>query len=132
MRYPADEKLEVIRLVEQLHQLVRRALAHPGIPPATFHRRYGRDEDGGPEALEDRPSRPDRVWNRILDPVRSRLFDPALAEPEPSSRELAVRFTERARCFVSEALVYRVAEAHDRSPARPAPRSAASARCAPP
>src|SRR3712207_1220248 len=113
MRYPAAEKLEIIRLVEQSHLPVRRTLAHLGIPPATFYRWYGRYEDGGPEALEDRPSRPDRVWNRIPDPVRSRLVDLALAEPELAPRELAVRFTERARYFVSEASVYRLLKAHD-------------------
>jgi putative transposase len=38
MRYPAAEKLEVIRLVEQSHLPVRRTLRHLGIPPATFYR----------------------------------------------------------------------------------------------
>src|SRR5829696_4077310 len=43
---------------------------------------------GGPEALEDRPSRPRQVWNRIPEAVRSRLIDLALAEPGLSPREL--------------------------------------------
>jgi len=37
MRYPAAEKLEIIRLVEQSHLPVRRTLAHLGVPPATFY-----------------------------------------------------------------------------------------------
>jgi putative transposase len=113
MRYPAAEKLEVIRLVEQSHLPVRRTLRHLGIPPATFYRWYERYQDGGPEALEDRPSRPDRVWNRIPDAQRGRILDLALAEPELSPRELAVRFTERERYFVSEASVYRLLKAYD-------------------
>jgi transposase InsO family protein len=113
MRYPAAEKLEVIRLVERSHLPVRRTLAHLGIPPATFYRWCDLHRAGGPEALEDRPSRPDRVWNRIPDPVRSRLIDLALAEPELSPRELAVRFTDQERYFVSEASVYRLLKAHD-------------------
>ena len=109
MRYPASEKLEIIRLVEQSHLPVRRTLAHLGVPPATFYRWYDRYQaDGGPEALEDRPSRPDRVWNRIPDAVRSRIVDLALAEPELSPRELAVRFTERHRYFVSCDSIYRL------------------------
>ena len=36
MRYPAAEKLEIIRLVEQTSLPVRRTLAQLGIPPATF------------------------------------------------------------------------------------------------
>jgi len=92
---------------------VHRTLAHLGIPPATFYRWYDRDRAGGPEALEDRPSRPDRVWNRIPDEVRSRIVDLALAEPELSPRELAVRFTDCERYFVSETSVYRLLAAHD-------------------
>ncbi|MBB5696369.1 transposase-like protein [Roseomonas pecuniae] len=38
MRYPAAEKLEVIRLVEGTHLPVRRILARLGIPRATFYR----------------------------------------------------------------------------------------------
>jgi Family of unknown function (DUF6516) len=38
MRYPAAEKLEGIRLVEQSHLPVRRSLVRLGIPPATFYR----------------------------------------------------------------------------------------------
>ena len=113
MRYPAAEKLEIIRLVEQSHLPVRRTLRHLGIPPATFYRWYERHRSGGPEALADRPSRPDRVWNRIPDAVRQRIVELALAEPELSPRELAVRFTETERYFVSEASVYRLLKAHD-------------------
>ena len=38
MRYPAVEKLEIIRLVEQSHQPVRRTLLEIGIPPTKFYR----------------------------------------------------------------------------------------------
>jgi putative transposase len=113
MRYPAAEKLEVISLVEQSHLPVRRTLRHLGIPPATFYRWYDRYQTGGPEALEDRPSRPDRVWNRIPDAVRDRIVNLALAEPELSPRELAVRFTDSEGYFVSEASVYRLLKARD-------------------
>ena len=42
MRYPASEKLEIIRLVEQSHISVRLTLAKLGIPKTTFYRRYDR------------------------------------------------------------------------------------------
>ena len=42
MRYPAAEKLEIIRLVEQSHLPVRRTLGHLGIPPATAKTRLHR------------------------------------------------------------------------------------------
>jgi transposase-like protein len=38
MRYPAAEKLEIIRLVEQSPLPVRHTLAKLGIPRATFYR----------------------------------------------------------------------------------------------
>jgi hypothetical protein len=44
-----------------------------GIRPSTFYRWYERYRAGGPEALEDKPSKPDRVWNRIPNDVRERI-----------------------------------------------------------
>jgi putative transposase len=67
----------------------------------------------GQAGLEDRSSRPGRVWNRIPDPVRRQVVGLALDEPELSPRELAVRFTDMRRYFVSEASVYRLLKAHD-------------------
>src|SRR6266481_886050 len=73
MRYPASEKLEIIRLVERAHLPARRTLETLGILPSTFYRWYDRYLAGGPEALEDKPSIPRRVWNRIPDGVRKRI-----------------------------------------------------------
>ncbi len=92
MRYPASEKLEIIRLVEQSHLPVRRTLEKLGIQPARFYRWYDRLQTGGLEALEDKASRPTRVWNRIPDAIRERIVQLALDEPELSPRELATRF----------------------------------------
>jgi putative transposase len=58
---------------------------------------------GGPEALADHRSRPDRVWNRIPDDVRRQIIALALEVPELSPRQLAVRFTDEQKYFVSEA-----------------------------
>ena len=113
MRYPASEKLEIIRLVEQSHLPVNRTLEKLGIPRATFYRWYDLYQAGGPEALDDRSPRPDRVWNRIPDDVRERIIELALDEPSLSPRELAVRFTDTEGYFVSEASVYRLLKAHD-------------------
>jgi len=113
MRYSAAEKLEIIRLVERSHLPVRRTLEPIGVPRATFYRWYDRYTTGGPEALADRPSRPQSVWNRIPEAVQSRIIELALEEPELSPREIAVRFTDRENYFVSEASVYRLLKAHD-------------------
>ena len=113
MRYPASEKAEIIRLVEASHLPARRTLGKLGIPRATFYRWYDRYLSGGVEALADHRSRPDRVWNRIPDPIRAEIVELALRETELSPRELAVRFTDEKRYFVSEASVYRLLKAHD-------------------
>lgn len=113
MRYPASEKLEVIRLVEQSHLPARQTLEKLGIRPSTFYRWYDRYRAGGPEALTDKPSKPDRVWNRIPDEVRERIVTMALEIPELSPRELATRFTDTEAYFVSESSVYRLLKAHD-------------------
>ena len=113
MRYPATEKLEIIRMVEQSPLPVRHTLAKLGIPRATFYRWYDRYSRGGPEALNDRSPRPDRVWNRIPDGVRDNVIQLALDAPALSPRELAVRFTDTESYFVSEASVYRLLKARD-------------------
>ena len=113
MRYPAAEKLEIIRLVEQSALPVRRTLEKIGIPRATFYRWYALYQTGGPEALDDRHPKPDRVWNRIPEDVRERIVNLALDESALSPRELAVRFTDTEGYFVSEASVYRLLKAHD-------------------
>jgi len=113
MRYPACEKAEIIRLVEESHLPVRRTIETLGIPRATFYRWYDRYQTGGPEALDDRSPRPDRVWNRIPEDVRGQIIALALEQPELSPREVAVRFTDEKKYFVSEASVYRLLKAHD-------------------
>jgi len=53
MRYPASEKLEIIRTVETSPLPVRRTLAQIGIPKSTFYAWLDRYVAGGFEALED-------------------------------------------------------------------------------
>ena len=113
MRYPAPEKVEIIRLVEQSVFPVRRTLDQIGVPRSTFYRWYDQYQTGGPEALEDRPGRPSRVWNRIPDDIRAAIIELALEQSELSPRELAVRFSDERGYFVSEASVYRLLKAHD-------------------
>ena len=78
MRYLAEEKLEIIRLVKQSHLPARQTLEKLGIRPSTFYRWYDRLRPGLPETLTDKPSKPDRVWKRIPDDVRERIVSIAL------------------------------------------------------
>ena len=108
MKPSPSDRVEIIRLVEESHLPARRTLEILGIARSSFYRWYDRYQRGGPEALADRPSRPDRVWNRIPDEIRGKIIEMALDCPELSPRELAVRFTDERRYFVSEASVYRL------------------------
>jgi len=113
MRYPAAEKLEVIRLVERSHLPAKQTLDMLGIPRTTFYRWYERYRRAGQDALQDKAPQPTRVWNRIPDAVRDRLITLALDRPELSPRELAVTFTDSEGYFVSESSVYRLLKTHD-------------------
>ncbi len=86
MRYPASEKLEIIRIVEQSHLPAKRTLDQLGVARRTFYRWYDRYLEGGPEALADRPSGPSRVWNRIGEDVQQQIVEMALEQTELSPR----------------------------------------------
>nr|WP_143534557.1 IS3 family transposase [Roseovarius albus] len=113
MRYPASEKLEIIRLVEESRLSARRTLAKLGIPRTTFYRWYDRYLQRGEAGLQDKSPKPKHVWNRVPTDVKRKVVDLALRETELSPRELAVTFTDQERYFVSESTVYRVLKAHD-------------------
>ncbi len=113
MRYPAFEKLEIIRLVERSHLPAKQTLEMLGVPRTTFYRWYERYCLEGQQALQDKVPMPACVWNRIPDDVRDRLITLALDRPELSPRELAVTFTDSEDYFVSESSVYRLLKAHD-------------------
>ncbi len=114
MRYPAAEKLEILRLVEQSSLSVRRTLGQLGIPRSTFYCWYDRYRARHAEGLDDRTPAPRRVWNKLPAAVTQAVLELALKEPELSPRELAVSFVDQQRWyFVSEASVYRLLKAHD-------------------
>ncbi len=113
MRYPASEKLEIIRLVERSQRPAKWTLDKLGVPRPTFYRWYDRYLNHGEDGLVDRAPLPRLVWNRIPDNIRCELLDMALDETELSPRELAVRFTDTKGYFVSESSVYRLLKAHD-------------------
>ena len=63
-----------------------------------------------PEALEDkkRPGPGKGVEQGFRKEVREQIVELALDEPELSPREVATRFTDMKKYFVSEASVYRL------------------------
>jgi len=102
MRYPASEKLEIIRTVEGSHLPTKKTLDMLGVPRTTFYRWYDRYLEGGFDALADHSPRPRSVWNRIPQDRRDDLIEFALEHEALSTRELAVKYTDEKRYFISE------------------------------
>ena len=88
-------------LVEQSHLPARRTLDKLGVPRSSFYRWYDRHQRGGPEALADRPSRPDRVWNRIprLSAARLSTWRNGSAGTEPAGTGGALHGRDRILCL---------------------------------
>ena len=113
MRYVASEKYEIIQLVEPSSLSVRQTLRRLDIRPSTYYNWLKRYYEGGVDALADNQPRVQAVWNQVPDEHREAIVNLALEEPERSPRELAVRYTDDQRYFVSESTVYRLLKAHD-------------------
>ena len=108
MRRPASEKMEIIRLVEETDLPVRKTLRQLGVPRSTFYGWYQRYEAESFDGLHDRkPARRPR-WNAIPKVVQDEVLELALARTDLSPRELACRYTDEERYFVSESSVYRI------------------------
>jgi len=113
VRRSASEKMELIRIVEDSDLSIRATLEHLGIARSTFYGWYERYLDGGFDALEDRKPRRRAGWNQIPKRVRENILALALDRTELSPRELACRYTDDERYFVSESSIYRILKAHD-------------------
>ena len=61
MRYPASEKLEIIRLVERSHLPAKQTLDMLSVPRTTFYRWYERYRLEGRDALKDKVTCPPRT-----------------------------------------------------------------------
>ena len=95
MRYPASEKLEIIRLVERSHLPVKQTLDRLGIARPTFYRWYDLYQRFGEDALVDRRPGPKHAWNRVPDKVQDQILDMAL-EGAVSRTRTRLRSTQSA------------------------------------
>ena len=82
MRYPASEKLEIIKLVEGSHLSARQTLSKLGLPRPTFYRWYDRYLKRGEAGLHDQAPKPAHVWNRIPDKIGRKIVALAFKETE--------------------------------------------------
>ena len=113
MRRTAAEKMEIIRLVEGTDLPVRATLRQLGVARSTFYGWYQRYLEAGFEGLQDKQPARRAGWNRIPKRIKDQVLELALDRTDLSPRELACRFTEERRYFVSESSVYRILKAAD-------------------
>ncbi len=113
MRRSAAEKMEIIRLVEGADLPVRATLRQLGVPRSSFYGWYQRYLEAGFAGLQDKQPARRAGWNRIPKRIQDQVLELALERTDLSPRELACRFTEERRYFVSESSVYRILKAAD-------------------
>jgi putative transposase len=113
VRRTASEKMEIIRLVEGSDLPVKVTLRQLGVPRSTFYGWYQRYEADGLDGLQDQKPTPRPRWNTIPEEVRDEVLDLALECTDLSPRELACRYTDENRYFVSESSVYRLLKEAD-------------------
>lgn len=111
MRYTAEEKEEIIRVVKSSEISISEALRYLGIPKRSFYNWYHKYSEGGLEALRGKPSRSLHTWNRIPDTIRALAIELALEHPEITARELSTKLLEASGIFVSESSYYRILRA---------------------
>ncbi len=105
MRRTASEKMEIIRLVEDTDLPARAALRQLGVPRSTFYGWYQRYEADGFDGLHDQKPAPGARWNAIPNSIQTEVLGLALERTDLSPRELACRYTDEKRYFVSESSV---------------------------
>jgi transposase len=108
MRFKQEEKMEIIRIVEQSELGVKRTLENLGVSRSTFYSWYNRYLKEGYDGLAARKPKRRTHWNRIPDKQRTEVINLALEMTEYSSRELAWFITDTHGWFISESSVYRI------------------------
>jgi putative transposase len=113
IRRSAEEKREIIHLVEYSELPVSKTLEEMDVPRSTFYRWYRDYLVEGEDGLADKRPQPRQFWNRIPETVRQQVVDLALEHPDKSSRQLGWFFTDQEGYFISESSVYRILKGFD-------------------
>jgi putative transposase len=113
VRRSAEEKREIIHIVEHSGMSVNKTLKELDVPRSSFYRWYAAYQEEGEDGLIDKRPQPRQFWNRIPDDVRQDVVDLALEHSDKSPRQLAWQFTDQEGYFISESSVYRILKGYD-------------------
>lgn len=111
MRLTAQEKQEIIWMIERSDIGVNRSLIQLGIAKSTFYKWYKAYSEKGLIGLQ--PLRPGnrRQWNTIPEKEKNMVVSMALEYTELSPRELSCKISDERSIFISESSVYRILKA---------------------
>ena len=112
MRF-TQKKYEIFRSLETSDQVVNRTLQKLGIAKRTFYNWYGRYRKQGYEGLATRERSMRSQWNKIPPEISEQIVAMALECADLSSREIACRFNDNKKHFVSESSAYRILKRHN-------------------
>ena len=108
MHYSQEEKMEIIRLVEQSDLGVIRTLKQLKVNKTTFYNWYNLYLENGFDGLARKRSERIGSWNRINEADRDTIVGIALSQPQWSCREIAWNITDNHNYYISESSVYRI------------------------
>jgi putative transposase len=101
-RMSAQQKEEVIKLVERSQLPINQTLRKLHVPTRTYYRWTGNG------CLEDEPPVARRIWNKLLPKEEETVIQRALEHPDRSARQLAFLITDEGKFSVSESTIYRI------------------------
>jgi putative transposase len=101
----AQEKAEILAVVNGSGLPCCRALAKLGLPRSTYYRWLKRLSEG---RLEDNKGGSPIPWNKIRPDEESQILAEARVSPELSCRQLARKIIDSGNTYVSESTVYRI------------------------
>lgn len=108
MRITAQEKQEIILMVERSELGVKNTLHKLGIPRSTFYKWYHAYTSKGLVGLEPKETGSRRQWNTIPDKEKELVISIALEFTDLSPRELSCKLSDERGIFISESSVYRI------------------------
>lgn len=111
MRLTAQEKQEIIWMVERSDIGVNRSLQQLGIAKSTFYKWYKAYSEKGLVGLEPLLPGNRRQWNTIPEQEKNMVVSKALEYTELSPRELSCKISDERGIFISESSVYRILKA---------------------
>jgi len=113
MRYTQEEKMEIIRLVEESELSVKHTLEELDVNRSSFYQWYRQYEENGYDGLQTKKPNPKKFWNKIPKVEKDHIVSIALERPADSPRQLAWYITDTQGYFISESSVYRILKSFD-------------------